>query len=909
MKTKITLLITFAMLSFTMTAQYKVSGTVNDDGGQPLPGVSVKVEGTTTGTSTDFDGNYSLNVKKGDVVEFSSVGFETMTKVMDGSPKLDVSMVAGLSLDEIVVTGNRAKPRTVLDSPVPIDNISVKELQSSGKVQVEQMLTYKVPSFNSATQAISDATAHFDPADLRGLGPSRTLVLINGKRKNQSAQIYLNGTPGKGEVGIDLKSFPNAAVKRIEVLRDGASAQYGSDAIAGVINIILKEDTEFTEINAITGVTSEGDGFNYGIDANSTFKIGKARLNLSLEYFDQKLTNRAGEVHSETPTMPDVADYTGTNDPLFIRDTNYYNNLLAWVKDNPEIGMIVGQPDLTKKSGMLNFVLPIGEKSEFYTFHTFTQRDGRSFAYYRAPYWRPDVQNAEFITNFENFVGYHPSFETNVQDNMNVFGIKFDVLGFKTDLSATYGRNYVDYTVNRSVNRDLLADTGSSPRTFHPGGYAFSNEILNLDISKVFNDKFSTSFGLEYKLEKYDGHEGDYLSYYGGGSDSFAGIKPEEAMRTSRSNFAAYAGLDYDITEALLIGGAIRFEDFSDFGSNTSWKLNGRYKINKDIAIRASTSTGFRAPSLHQRHIQLTQYIIVAPNPDPQLQGTLPNDSPAVVALGVPNLHAETSQNYSVGMTARFGKINVSADLYQIAVDNRVLFTSQLGYKQDALDVDLDGDGNVSGNELLTDVNPVEQILVDNGVTALQFFINAVNTKTTGVDLVINHNKVELGSGKISANLAMNFNTTTVEGKVANPKILEDAGYSIFDHRESMRITDSRPKSKISLGINYELNKFNFALNNTRFGEVTVAGNTAADDQVHKAKIVTDFIVGYDFTDKISLSLTANNLLNVYPDLLWDGTNGNPDLRSANGRFDYSSEVTQMGQLGTNFLMRLTMRF
>ena len=895
MKTKIYSFLVFMLLSVSAFAQsYTVSGVVKDDTKQPLPGVSVIIKGTTTGTTTDFDGKYLLEANNGDVLVFSFVGFEDQQITADGSATVNVTMASGLELDEVVVTGNRAKPRTALDSPVPIDNISAKELQRSGKIQVEQMLTYKVPSFNSATQAISDATAHFDPADLRGLGPSRTLVLMNGKRMKQSAQIYLNGTPGKGEVGIDLKSFPNAAVKRIEVLRDGASAQYGSDAIAGVINIILKDDTEFSEVNTHAGITSEGDGFNLGVDYNSTFKLGDGTVNLSLEYYDQKATNRAGVAQDTAGSAPDPADYAGgTTDTDYIRDLSYFNNVSDWISENPQHGMKVGQPALTKKSALVNITYPLGDNSELYTFHTFTNRDGQSYAYYRSPFWRGDVQAAEFLSSYEDFVGYHPTFETKVLDNMNVLGLKFDLGGFKTDLSATYGRNYVDYTVNNSVNRDYLADHGNSPRTFHPGGYAFSNFITNLDFSKVFNDVVSTSFGLEYKEEYYKGHQGDERSFYGGGSDSFAGIKPAEAMDESRSNFAAYVGLDFDITEAFLIGGAARYEDFSDFGSNFSWKVNGRYKIGDNIALRASASTGFRAPTLHQRYIQLTQYIIVSPNPDPQLQGTLPNNSDAVKGLGVPNLHAETSQNFSFGGTAKFGKLNITADIYQISVDDRVLFSSQIK----PLDGALDGS------------DPVEQILIDNDVLALQFFINAVNTKTVGTDIVIDYSNVPVGEGFFGASLSMNFNNTKLEGKVANPSILEAGGYDIFNHREELRITDSRPKSKILLGLNYAVNGFNVALNNTRFGEVTVAGETAVDDQVHDSKIVTDFILGYDFSDYLSLSLTANNLFDVYPDILNDGTNGTVDLRSAGGRFDYSSEVTQMGQLGTNFLLSLKMKF
>jgi len=885
----------FVLFSWTMAAQYTVTGVVTDENGDPIPGAAIIIIGTNNGTSTDFDGNYSLEVHKGDKLKYSNVGYKPVIIEMDGSPKLDVVLKSGVMLDEVVLTGNRSKPRTVLDSPVPIDNINFKDLEQSGKTQVEEMLTYKVPSFNSQTQPITDATAHFDPADLRGLGPSRTLVLINGKRKNQAAQIYLNGTPGKGEVGIDLKSFPSNAVERIEVLRDGASAQYGSDAIAGVINIILKDHTQFTEVNSLAGLTSKGDGFKMGVDVNSSFGLGKGNVNFSFEHYQQEITNRAGKPGTrDLPPPPDVADYgNDPNNPDYIKEVAYYSNLLEWANRHPDLGMIVGQPKLRKNSILFNVTYPVGENSEFYTFHTFTERTGTSFAYYRAPYWRPDVQQAEFLTPYENFVGYHPTFETEVLDNMNVAGIKFPMGKFDTDFSLTYGRNYVDYTVNNSVNRAYLADHGTSPRTFHPGGYAFSNVIGNLDFSRVFNDKFSTSFGLEYKKEFYKGHKGDELSYYKSGSDSFAGIKDEEAMDVNRSNFAAYFGLDYDITESFLLGGAIRYEDFTDFGSNVSWKLNGRYKVNKDLTLRASASTGFRAPTLHQRYIRLTQYIIVSGNPDPQLQGTLPNDDPAVVGLGVPKLHAETSKNYSFGGTAKLGKMSITADIYHIKVKDRVLFSSQISPV----------DGTLDGSD------PVEQILIDNGVLALQFFINAVNTKTTGADIVMDYPNIPVGEGKMGLNLAMNFNKNEIDGKVSNPPILEQYGYDIFNHREALRITDARPKSKISLTANYDYKHFNFTLNNTRFGKVTVASEDGSADQVMSPKIVTDFLVGYEFSKRFELSFAVNNVFDVYPDRLWDGTNGHPDLRSANGRFAYSTEVSQMGILGRNYTLKFKMKF
>lgn len=859
------ILLALLISTSTLVAQNTISGTVSDDTDELLLGVNVFEKGTFNGTSTDLDGKFSLNVEKlPTTLVFSYIGFnETEVEVTDASSPVKVVMSAGIGLDEIVVTGNRTKPRTILDSPVPIDNFSVDELVSSGQNNMEQMLNYKVPSFNSQNQAISDATAHYDPADLRGLGPSRTLVLINGKRKNQSAQVYLNRTPGKGEVGIDLKSIPTAAIERIEVLRDGASAQYGSDAIAGVINIILKDEVDFTTVTSNTGVTSMGDGFHFGADLNTSVAIGtKGFVNVTGSYYTQNLTNRAGEVND---TDADYAD---------------------WLADNPTAGMIVGQPDMTSVAGMANMEYPLSDNTTFYSFHGVTHRTGRSFAYYRAPYWRPDVAAAEFWTPEENFIGYHPTFETEIVDNVNAAGLRFGLLGFDADASVTYGRNTVDYTVNRSVNRDYLADHGWSPRTFHPGGYTFQNTVGNLDLSRsLADDRVSLGLGAEAKIEQFSSREGDHISYYKGGSDSFAGIKPEEVVSERRTNFAAYAGLDFDITESLLLGAAARFENFSDFGTNFSWKVNARYKIGKRGAVRGSYSTGFRAPSLHQRYLINSQYIIVQGSPDPQLQGTLANDNPAVKALGVPDLFAETAQNLSAGITFRISDhLSASADYYSINVFDRVLFSSQIQAKEE-------GDA-------------IDQILSANGVKAVQFFINAGDTKTNGVDLVLNLSNVSAGSGRFGAVLSANFNETTID-KINTPAALEAGGYDIFDRREQSLITKSRPNSKILLGLSYKTDKFSVTLNNTRFGEVTVThASDPANDQVHSPKVVTDLGFSYELARNLSMTANINNIFDVYPDVL-DAKTG----EDGGGRFVYSSIVQQQNFLGTTFRLGLIMKF
>ncbi|PQJ72810.1 MULTISPECIES: TonB-dependent receptor [Polaribacter] len=864
------------MLPLGLMAQ-TVKGKVTDSSGEGLPYMNIVERGNhSNGIVSDDNGEFSITVKSlPAILIVSSMGFETKNVKVKNTSFLKIVVNEDNALDEVVITGNRTKPRTILDSPVPIDNINVAELTKSGKPTLDRMLTFKVPSFNSQNQAIADATAHYDPADLRGLGPSRTLVLINGKRKNQSAQVYLNRTPGKGEVGVDLKSIPTAAIERVEVLRDGASAIYGSDAIAGVLNIILKKDVNYSTFTSKAGITSEQDGFNFSSDFNTAFSFGDGGfVNVTLGYYKQAITNRAGDVPvSDIGANPSARD-------------------LAWLEANPQAGMNVGQPEMEKKDLFVNMEHPIGENSTLYSFHGLTTRNGQSFAYYRAPYWRNDVADANFLTrNPDDFIGYQPTFETTINDHINALGLRFPIAeGWDADASVTYGSNDVDVTINNSLNRDYLADHGTSPRSFNPGGYVFTNIVGNFDINSQLSDAVGLAFGLEFKQESFKAIEGNPLSYYGAGSDSFAGIKPDEAGKWTRNNLGLYSQLEYDVTDKLLLGAAGRYEDYTDAGSNFSWKVNGRYKLGSNGALRGSYSTGFRAPTLHQSHITLSQYIIVAGSSEPLLQGTLANDNPAVQALGVPSLTHEISKNISGGLTYKFNRnFSASVDFYQIKVDDRVLFSSQIGSDSDD-----------------TTTNPVEQILEDNGVVAVQVFINAGDTKTTGTDIVLNYNNIEVGeSGKLNASFAANFNKTTIDA-INTPKTIADAGYNIFDRQEQGLITNSRPKSKMILGLNLITDKWDISFNNTRFGEVIItAPQSGGTDQTLSSKISTDLGFGYKLTDRITFNANINNIFDVYPDTTLASTN----TAQAESRFKYSSEVQQLGQLGTNFSVGVNVQF
>lgn len=889
-------------LSSVMIGQ-TVRGKVTDSSGETLPYVNVIEKGTSNGTSTDDNGNFSLKLKKSPAtLVFSTVGFSTIEKTATAGSNLTVQMEDGNLLEEVVLTGNRSKPRTILDSPVPIDNVSVAELKSTGQTNVDQMLNYSVPSYNASNQTISDATAHFDPADLRGLGPSRTLVLVNGKRKNQSALVYVNDTPGKGEVGTDMKSIPTAAIERVEVLRDGASAQYGSDAVAGVVNIILKKDVNHTEVNINGGVTKEGDGTNYGADVNHTFTFGDGGfVNASLSGYHQDYTNRKANSGKDLlfgAVWADIFNDEFSNGNITQAELNdglaFAQSLTdgthPWIKENPNLGMIVGQPKMIKGDLFVNAELPISENVNIYAFGGYNMRKGKSFALYRTPYWPGlsfDGSNNPLHSGSGTYQGFQPTFETDIKDILFTAGSKFELGGFDADLSATYGGNSVGYTIGNSINPSLGAN---SPTSFKAGAYDFSNIVGNFDVSKNFGD-VSIGLGVEARQERFKVTAGQKESYEGGGVQSFPGLQPSNALDESRTNVGAYGSVDWDISDKFLIGGAVRYENYSDFGGNTSWKINSRYKINKTGTLRASYSTGFRAPSLHQVYLSNKQTLLLD-NGTIGEEGTFKNTDPVIKALGVKDLFAETSKNFSAGLTVKANNnFTISLDYYNVRVNDRILFSGKISQ--------IDDNGNLN--------TAVKQILDDNGVANLKFFINAFNTITQGFDYTMRYKNIALGNGKLGLNASLNINNTKLDGQISTPENLANYKNKIFDRKEQSRVTSSRPNTKFLYGASYEVGKFNASLNNTYFGEVT--WQHASDpnkDQTFTGKTITDLSLGYKFSDMISANVTVNNLFDIYPDEIDDKGDFGTTL---GGRFKYPWEVNQFGFNGTTFKAGLTFKF
>jgi len=689
---------------------------------------------------------------------------------------------------------------------------------------------------------------------------------VNGKRKNASSLVYINDTPGKGEVGVDMKSIPAAAVQRVEVLRDGASAQYGSDAIAGVINIVLRDDYEETTLTGFGGGTlAEQDGGNYGYTLNTGFSLPRnGFVHLAHSFTDQNETNRAG-----TPGE-DTLFGVPADDPTFG----------SWLASHTNLGMHVGLPNMTTSDVFFNGKLPLRANAELYSFGGVVYRKGLSYALHRAPYWIPDPFNI-YHQPGEEYGGFQPTFETNVFDNTLAAGFRGQTQGWDYDLSYTYGKNKVDYSVNSSLNTDLGAQ---SPTFFRSGGYEFKSSVTNIDLSRQLL-RARVSVGSEFRTENFIARAGEEDSYFGSGTQSFPGLQPQNEADAFRNNVGVYGDIAIDVTDDLLIGGAGRVENYSDFGDAATWKANGRFKFLEDRAsIRASASSGFRAPSLHQIHLSIVQTLVSGGTVSNQ--GTFNNLSPVLRQLEVPELKEEKARNYTGGVAVRpIEGLHLSLDYYYVEVDDRIVYSS-----------------SIASDDTTTTVG---RILAANDITSLKFFTNAVDTKTQGVDFVGTY-AFPAGPGDLAVNLSANFNDTDLRGKIATPAPIDSSGVEIFDRKEQSRILSARPSDKVLLGLSYGMGSWRATLNNTRFGEVKWQHATdPAKDQTFAAKVVTDVYADYRWKH-ILVSGGVQNLFDVYPDPI---DNKGDVLTDLGGRFVYPWEVNQFGFAGVTGLLKVGVTF
>jgi iron complex outermembrane receptor protein len=886
---KITLLLFLLSFSFAF-AQKQVNGKITDSNGAGMPGVNVVEKGTTNGTSTDIDGNYKITVADGATLVISYVGIPNVERSTTGESVVNVVLSSDAQqLNEVQIVGSRNSKRTVVNSAVPIDIINIKEVTTqSGKIEINELLQYVAPSFNANKQSGSDGADHVDPASLRGLGPDQTLVLINGKRRHQSSLINLFGTRGRGNTGTDLNAIPAASIKRIEILRDGAAAQYGSDAIAGVINIVLNDN-----VNELTGAITYGA---YNTDAQGDFLPGTPNTdNFRLD------ENGNGNSYGKNKSFDGESVKVAANYGVAIGErggmanfTMEYLNKNKTLRPAYDFRKGFGEAEIEGFNFFGNLAMPLSEKTEFYAFGGRNYRDTDAYAFTR--------NGGERVVESVYPGGYTPRITTNILDHSIAVGVRsMTNNGWKVDLSNTYGKNYFHYFIKGTINASLEA---KSPTEFDAGGHSLSQNTTNLDLSKNFPTVLkglNLAFGTEFRTERFNifaGEEGSYATYdtngnvivdpttqfaptipnpdydptdpespatlpRPGGSQGFPGYSPANAVDKSRTNLSLYADGELDVTDWLLLSAAGRYENYSDFGSTINGKFATRIKAGNHFNIRGSVSTGFRAPSLAQIYYNLRFTNFNASGATEVLLSS--NDSPVTKAFGIRPLNEEKAVNASLGFTATFGDFTATIDGYLINVKDRIVLT---GYF-DASTLNL-------------------------GVAEAQFFTNGVDTETKGLDVVLSWKK-NFGKSRFGATFVGNINDMEIS-EVHNNLLDEQ---TFFGNRERAFLLASAPKNKFALNLNYSISKLDAGLAFTRFSKVILV-DYADEQDIYGAKIVTDLTLGYKLSKSLKLSIGANNLLNVYPDK--QDEQGNTE---AGGYWD----AVQMGFSGAYYYARLGFNF
>ncbi len=933
-KTVFTLL--FACSFMSLKAQNAtLQGVVKDSDGKPLSGASVQIQGNRNGAITDANGNYSLSASPGQhtlIVSFVGFATQRLTVSVDanGSTAPEVTLQSTGDLSSITVIGSRNVSRTRTETPVPVDVIPNSTVVNEiGQVDLNQILTFIAPSFQSSRQTISDGTDHVDPAQLRGLGTDQVLVLINGKRRHQSALVNVNGTVNRGQVGTDMSAIPASAIERIEILRDGASAQYGSDAIAGVINIVLKKKTGLLEASTsygqymtkypknyalykIQGKTDDPDvkvtdGETFQGSLTYGFDIGKGYLSLTGEYINRKGTNRTGT-------------YTGAVFPN-VNNVNRDDSIMAARGlDRNDFDMRVGNSDMKSGAVFYNFGYPIGVNGELYAFGGYSNKKGEATGVFRYPSGIPGNARTYASNVFAIYPnGFLPEIHSDIVDFSSAVGFRTKFNQWNFDISNTYGRNTFDFGVENSANYSQFAVAGNNQTKFDAGGLKFWQNTVNADVSRQFDvlQGLNVATGAEYRIDAFGintGEEASYKNYdvnsgAAAGAQVFPGfVSPFGDDAQTRNAKALYVDLEQDFTNKLLLTGALRFEDYSDFGSTFNYKFSGRYKFSDKFNLRASVSTGFRAPSMQQRFFAKTNTLFVSQGGAlvPVQAGTFINNSQPAQILGIPKLKEETSQNFAVGFTTRpFTGFEITVDAYQIDIDDRIILTNNFtGGNNAQLKAQLDAAGASTAN----------------------FFTNAIDTRARGLEAVLSYDKRFLSKHSLRTVLALTFIDNEVkngaDGKPdihASP-ILVSSGQlaNYFNREDESRVEVANPKNKISLTFNYKYSKFGAMLRFVNFGKViyldpsidpanpgafpmNAFNNNQREtlDQEFSAKTVTDLSLSYQIVPELLFTIGANNLFDVYQDI--HTHSGNMSL----GRFVYSRRVQQMGFNGAYYFARL----
>ena len=863
--TRYALAIVASVVPVSMHAQAigTLTGHIRDDAGNPVQGATVSLAGTQNGGVARSDGSYRVSAPAGRyAVTARLIGYasrtDTVTITAGTTVTHDFVMTkAATALEAVTTLGTRGEQRTVLDAPVPIDVLPALEIRSTGRTETAQMLQALAPSFNFPRTTLGDATDNVRPATLRGMSPDQALVLINGKRRHLSAVVNINGFVGRGSEAVDLNAIPASMIDHIEILRDGAAAQYGSDAIAGVINIVLKTNapgdftTQIGEYNtkqpAAGNWTTDvyhHDGKQFSTNADRGFTFGEnGYVFVGGEIRDRGLTNRAA---------PDLRQQYFTGDP---RNTD--PNL-------PVPGRVdfkIGDSYNHDMSGWLNTGTTLANGIQLYAFGGASHRFGDAFAFWRRP---QDPTNVRSI--YPN--GFVPEEQPAILDASGFGGAKGRALGWDYDLSSGYGRDNFDMHVVHSLNASLGAN---SPTNFYAGQMAFGQWTNNLDLFRDVDVGMSSplhvAWGGEFRVDQYKVVQGDSASWMNGGAkvldangnptstpaavgtQGYPGFRPEDAGSHSRNNVAGYVDLSSDITPQILVDVAGRTEHYSDFGSTTTGKVSGRFEPIKGYALRGAVSTGFRAPSLGQEFFSNTAInFITLPGQttaQPLEIRTFPVGSAEARALHAQPLKPETSVNYSAGLALEPARsLSATIDYYRIDMKDRIV---------------------LSNNFTAT---AVIDTLAAHGLTGLgggRYFTNAVDTKTNGVDVVANYGWTFSSRSVLNVTAGYNGNWTKVT-RVDTSSIIPGQSVALFSRVDRARLEVGNPRNNFLLSGDFRSGRAGIVLRTHRYGQVTSFGTTATGDQTFSARWITDGSLSFGPVRRGTIIVGADNIFDKYPD-------------------------------------------
>ncbi|WP_317203158.1 TonB-dependent receptor [Janthinobacterium sp.] len=736
-------------------------------------------------------------------------------------------------LPSVIVTGTYAKNRRTVDSESPIDIIGARELQSTGSTELATVLGRLLPSLNFPRPTGADASDAVRPAQLRGLSPDQTLVLVNGKRRHTSAVVNVNGTAGRGSAPADLNAIPLAAIDHVEVLRDGAAAQYGSDAIAGVINIILKKGAAGGEIEAGFGEYQERDGKQKSLRGSAGFALGEnGWVRVAAELIERDPTNRAG------------VDFNQQND----------------ARNIGRINQRYGDAESKPRNVFLNSQYRLTDDIDWYAFANYSQRDTSA-----AATWRPAFRlnpNGTVSNTLQSPLfpqGFLPLQNSTLTDQSIVTGVRGETAGWRWDASVNHGSNLFQLDLDNTANLSLGA---ASPSHFYAGELKNSQTLLNLDVARefpvaAFSGPLTVALGAEARRERYEIGAGDAASYSGSGSAGFSGFRPSNAGASSRHSSSLYLNLEAEVTKQWSGAVALRHERYSDFGNTTSAKASSRYAFNDAVSLRGTASSGFRAPSLAQQHYTITTTNLVQLGNDyvPLETGTFAVNSAAAQSLGAQALKAEKARNLSLGLQLQPSRnFSTTVDVYRIDIDDRILFSANLKLPQ----------------------NLKKQLLAQgSNIDAARYFTNAVDTRTTGVDVISTYRLELRDKDRLDLTLAYNHNNSTVRRVADNPALLTANGLLLIDRQTIERVTVSAPKDKFSLAADYLVGNWNAHAAATRYGSFIVPQNNAAIDQSYSPQWVLDVSGSVKLGKNWKLTAGVDNLNNRYPDQVTSQSNLN----------------------------------